>query len=228
MRERFENQLMQLNTELITMGALCEEAIACAVKYLLEGNVKMKESAADIEKRTDRKERDIETLCMRLLLMQQPVAADLRTVSSALKMISDMERIGDQAYDISEIAEYIVNKPIRGRVHISDMAETAAQMVTLSVESFVKKDLQLARSVIKLDDKVDGLFLTVKNELIEAVRSNNENGETLVDLMMTAKYFERIGDHAVNIAEQVIYAVTGVHDSKSTGDEPSEQLIFDE
>ena len=105
MRERFENQLTRLNTELITMGALCEEAIACAVKYLLEGNVKMKENAADIEKQTDRKERDIETLCMRLLLMQQPVATDLRTVSSALKMISDMERIGDQEYDISEIAE---------------------------------------------------------------------------------------------------------------------------
>ncbi len=228
MRERFENQLTRLNTELITMGALCEEAIACAVKYLLEGDIKMKENADDIEKQTDRKERDIETLCMRLLLMQQPVATDLRTVSSALKMISDMERIGDQAYDISEIAEYVINKPISGRVHISDMAETAAKMVTLSVESFVKKDLKLARSVIELDDRVDGLFLTVKNELIEAVRGNNENGEALVDLLMTAKYFERIGDHAVNIAEQVIYAVTGSHNCKNMGNKLSEQLIFDE
>lgn len=225
MRERFENQLTRLNTELITMGALCEEAIACAVKYLLEGNVKMKENAADIEKQTDRKERDIETLCMRLLLMQQPVATDLRTVSSALKMISDMERIGDQAYDISEIAEYVINKPIIGRVHISDMAETAVTMVTLSVESFVKKDLKLARSVIELDDKVDSLFLTIKNELIEAVRNGGDNGEVLIDLLMTAKYFERIGDHAVNIAEQVIYAVTG---SKNIPDASEGQLIFDE
>lgn len=225
MRERFENQLTRLNTELITMGALCEEAIACAVKYLLEGNVKMKENAADIEKQTDRKERDIETLCMRLLLMQQPVATDLRTVSSALKMISDMERIGDQAYDISEIAEYVINKPIIGRVHISDMAETAVTMVTLSVESFVKKDIGLARSVIELDDKVDGLFLTIKNELIEVVRNGGDNGEVLIDLLMTAKYFERIGDHAVNIAEQVIYAVTG---SKNIPDVSEGQLIFDE
>ena len=225
MRERFENQLTRLNTELITMGALCEEAIACAVKYLLEGNVKMKENAADIEKQTDRKERDIETLCMRLLLMQQPVATDLRTVSSALKMISDMERIGDQAYDISEIAEYVINKPIIGRVHISDMAETAVTMVTLSVESFVKKDLKLARSVIELDDKVDSLFLTIKNELIEAVRNGGDNGEVLIDLLMTAKYFERKGDHAVNIAEQVIYAVTG---SKNVPDVSEGQLIFDE
>ena len=225
MRERFERQLMQLNTELIAMGALCEDAIDCAVKYLLENDKKMKENASEIEKQIDRKERDIETICLRILLQQQPVAADLRTVSSALKMISDMERIGDQAYDISEIAEYVINKPIIGRVHISDMAETAVTMVTLSVESFVKKDLKLARSVIELDDKVDSLFLTIKNELIEAVRNGGDNGEVLIDLLMTAKYFERIGDHAVNIAEQVIYAVTG---SKNVPDVSEGQLIFDE
>lgn len=222
MRERFERQLMQLNTELIAMGALCEDAIDCAVKYLLENDKKMKENASEIEKQIDRKERDIETICLRILLQQQPVAADLRTVSSALKMISDMERIGDQAYDISEIAEYVVGKEITNKVHIADMADTAAKMVTLSVESFVKKDISLAQSAIALDNKVDELFLTVKSELTEAVRQGCDNGEALVDLLMTAKYFERIGDHAENIAEWVIYAVTG---SRShTG----EQLIFDE
>ncbi len=202
---------MQLNTELIAMGALCEEAIDCAVKYLLENDKKMKENASEIEKQIDRKERDIETICLRILLQQQPVAADLRTVSSALKMISDMERIGDQAYDISEIAEYVVGKEITNKVHIADMADTAAKMVTLSVESFVRKDISLAQSAIALDNKVDELFLTVKSELTEAVRQGSDNGETLIDLLMIAKYFERIGDHAENIAEWVIYSITGHH-----------------
>ena len=222
MRERFESQLMQLNTELIAMGALCEDAIDCAVKYLLKNDKKMKNNAADIEKQIDRKERDIETICLRILLQQQPVATDLRTVSSALKMISDMERIGDQAYDISEIGEYVVSAGIPNEVHIADMADTATNMVTMSVESFVRKDINLAQSAIALDDKVDELFLTVKSELTEAVRQGENNGEMLIDLLMIAKYFERIGDHAVNIAEWVIYAVTG---SRShTG----EQLIFEE
>lgn len=222
MRERFESQLMQLNTELIAMGALCEDAIDCAVKYLLKNDKKMKNNATDIEKQIDRKERDIETICLRILLQQQPVATDLRTVSSALKMISDMERIGDQAYDISEIGEYVVNAGIPNEVHIADMADTATNMVTMSVESFVRKDINLAQSAIALDDKVDELFLTVKSELTEAVRQGENNGEMLIDLLMIAKYFERIGDHAVNIAEWVIYAVTG---SRShTG----EQLIFEE
>ena len=222
MRERFESQLMQLNTELIAMGALCEDAIDCAVKYLLKNDKKMKNKPARNEKQIDRKERDIETICLRILLQQQPVATDLRTVSSALKMISDMERIGDQAYDISEIGEYVVNAGIPNEVHIADMADTATNMVTMSVESFVRKDINLAQSAIALDDKVDELFLTVKSELTEAVRQGENNGEMLIDLLMIAKYFERIGDHAVNIAEWVIYAVTG---SRShTG----EQLIFEE
>lgn len=204
------------------MGALCEDAIDCAVKYLLENDKKMKENASEIEKQIDRKERDIETICLRILLQQQPVAADLRTVSSALKMISDMERIGDQAYDISEIAEYVVGKEITNKVHIADMADTTAKMVTLSVESFVRKDISLAQSAIALDNKVDELFLTVKSELTEAVRQGSDNGEALVDLLMMAKYFERIGDHAENIAEWVIYAVTG---SRS---HTNEQLIFEE
>lgn len=225
MRDNFERQLMQLNTELITMGALCEDAIDCAVKCLRESDKKAKENAADLEKQIDRKERDIETMCLRIILHQQPVAADLRTVSSALKMISDMERIGDQAYDISEIAEYVADREITNEVHIADMAETAAKMVTMSVESFVKRDIGLARAAIALDDKVDELFLKVKSGLIEAVRQGEDNGETLIDLLMIAKYFERIGDHAENIAEWVIYSVTG---SKNIPDASEVQLIFDE
>jgi phosphate transport system protein len=212
MRNRFDNQLMQLNSELIAMGGLCEEAIACAVKYLTENDVGMKENAIEAEKQIDRREHEIEALCMRLLMQQQPVARDLRTVSSALKMISDMERIGDQAADIAEIAEFVTKSETLGKIHISDMANAAARMVTDSVESFVKKDIALAHTAIALDDEVDKLFLRVKSELISAVRSGNDNAEALIDLLMIAKYFERIGDHAVNIAESVIYSVTGEYE----------------
>lgn len=212
MRNRFDNQLMQLNSELITMGALCEDAISCAVKYLTENNLQMKENAIEAEKQLDRKEREIENLCMRLLMQQQPVARDLRTISSALKMISDMERIGDQAADIAEIAKYVTNSKMTSEIHITDMAIASSRMVTDSVESFVKKDIQLAHSSIALDDTVDELFKCVKNELIDAVKSENDNAQALIDLLMIAKYFERIGDHAVNIAEWVIYSITGEHE----------------
>lgn len=212
MRNRFDNQLMQLNSELITMGALCEDAISCAVKYLTENNLQMKENAIEAEKQIDRKERKIENLCMRLLMQQQPVARDLRTISSALKMISDMERIGDQAADIAEIAKYVTNSKMTSEIHITDMAIASSRMVTDSVESFVKKDIQLAHSSIALDDTVDELFKRVKNELIDAVKSENDNAQALIDLLMIAKYFERIGDHAVNIAEWVIYSITGEHE----------------
>ncbi len=212
MRTRFEFQLNQLNTELILMGALCEDAISCAVKYLIENDHKMKENVAEAEEQINRKMRDIEGLCMRLLIQQQPVATDLRVISSALKMISDMERIGDQAFDISEIAEYVSSSGMNSKTHISDMAEAASRMVTNCVESFVKKDVEAARAVVKMDDEVDDLFIQLKNELIEAIRSNKEDAEALVDLLMIAKYFERIGDHAVNIAQWVIYAIIGEHE----------------
>ena len=212
MRTRFEFQLNQLNTELILMGALCEAAISCAVKYLIENDHKMKENVAEAEEQINRKMRDIEGLCMRLLIQQQPVATDLRVISSALKMISDMERIGDQAFDISEIAEYVSSSGMNSKTHISDMAEAASRMVTNCVESFVKKDVEAARAVVKMDDEVDDLFIQLKNELIEAIRSNKEDAEALVDLLMIAKYFERIGDHAVNIAQWVIYAIIGEHE----------------
>ena len=194
------------------MGALCEDAISCAVKYLIENDHKMKENVAEAEEQINRKMRDIEGLCMRLLIQQQPVATDLRVISSALKMISEMERSGDQAFDISEIAEYVSSSGMNSKTHISDMAEAASRMVTNCVESFVKKDVEAARAVVKMDDEVDDLFIQLKNELIEAIRSNKEDAEALVDLLMIAKYFERIGDHAVNIAQWVIYAIIGEHE----------------
>ena len=212
MRSHFDEQLNILNNELITMGALCEEAIASAVKLLTENSPEIKENAIQNDKQIDRKEKEIETLCMRLLLQQQPVASDLRVISSALKMISDMERIGDQASDIAEMAEYTAVDAVQSKVHIIDMAAATIKMVTESVDSFVKKDINAARAVIKHDSIVDGLFDKVKGELIDAVQQRSANAETLIDMLMIAKYLERIGDHAENIAEWVIYSITGEHE----------------
>ena len=199
MREHFEEELSKLSNALVEMGALCEDAISCAVKYLLKNDAQMKKNAAEAEKQIDQKEREIETMCMRLLIQQQPVATDFRMITSALKMISDMERIGDQALDIAEIAEYVTDD-IKSK-----------KMVMNSVDSYVRKDIGIANSVIGLDDTVDALFDKAKSELINVIRTENENAEGLLDLLMVAKYFERIGDHAENIAEWVIFAVTGNH-----------------
>lgn len=211
MRDNFNKQLSNLNNELILMGALCEEAISSAAKLLFENDTTMKENVLETEKQIDRKERNIENLCVKLIMQQQPVAKDLRLISSALKMISDLERIGDQASDISEIAEYVTVYGIQSETHIADMAKVAIKMVTDSVDSFVKKDIALAEQVIKHDDVVDDLFVKVKNELINSVQNENKNAEALIDLLMIAKYFERIGDHAENVAEWVIYSLTGKH-----------------
>ncbi len=212
MRNKFDSQLEKLNLELITMGALCEDAISASVKAMLEGDDALCEKVFAADAEIDQKERDIETICMKLLLQQQPVARDLRVISSALKMISDMERIGDQASDIAEITKFIKNSNVKSRVHISDMAEAAIKMVTDSVESFVKKDLSLARAVMEYDDKVDNLFDCVKDELVRLISEDRANGEFCIDLLMIAKYLERIGDHAVNIAEWVEYSITGSHE----------------
>ena len=212
MRTRFDEQLEQLNVLLIDMGALCEEAINYAVGALNEGSEKMRKLTYETDKHIDDREREIENLCLKLLLQQQPVARDLRQISSALKMISDMERIGDQAEDIAEITKSI-KKPkeeICGD-HISDMTKIAISMVTESVDSFVKKDLEIARAVIKKDDIVDQLFLEVKDDIISAVREDKTPGEYFVDILMIAKYLERISDHAVNVAEWVIFSLTGQH-----------------
>ena len=210
MREHFEEELSKLSNALVEMGALCEDAISCAVKYLLKNDAQMKKNAAEAEKQIDQKEREIETMCMRLLIQQQPVATDFRMITSALKMISDMERIGDQALDIAESAEYVTDD-IKSKINITEMADTTVKMVMNSVDSYVRKDIDIANSVIGLDDTVDALFDKAKSELINVIRTENENAEGLLDLLMVAKYFERIGDHAENIAEWVIFAVTGNH-----------------
>lgn len=217
MRNRFEEQLGMLNVEMIRMGALCEDAISYASRTLM-GELNMQEQVYKTEREIDQKERDIESLCMRLLLQQQPVAKDLRVVSSALRMISDMERIGDQTSDIAEICGFLNDllkgQDLESQVHIRGMAEAASKMVTMSVDSFVKKDLDLAQNVIRYDDVVDDLFNKVKGELIELLgrgdRSTDES-EFCIDMLMIAKYFERIGDHATNIAEWVEFSITGSH-----------------
>ena len=211
MRNKFDSQLEKLNLELITMGALCEDAISASVKGFLDDDDALCQKAVETEDEINRKERDIESICMKLLLEQQPVARDLRVISSALKMISDMERIGDQAYDIAEIAKFIKNSNVKSKIHIKDMAAAATKMVTDSVESFVKKDVELARAVMAYDDKVDNLFDCVKDELVQLITEDKANGEFCIDLLMIAKYLERIGDHAVNIAKWVEYSITGTH-----------------
>ena len=216
MRIRFEQQLEQLNIELIKMGALCESAINKANEALLNVD-KNEECVAEvmgIEDEINQKELDIEAPCMKLLLQQQPVARDLRQISSALKMISDMERIGDQASDIAEICSFLQGWETESRLHIRDMAEATMKMVTESIDSFVKKDLNIAKEVILYDDVVDELFGKVKQELIGLLTRedrNEELGEFCIDMLMIAKYFERIGDHATNIAEWVEYSITGTH-----------------
>lgn len=211
MRNRFERQLESLHEELIAMGALCEEAISAGIKALLEDNSDMALRAIEHEREIDQSERDIETLCMKLLLQQQPVARDLRTISSALKMISDMERIGDQAADIAEIVPHVDKSTLPGVSHIEEMAYAASKMVTDSVASFVKNDLNMAQGVIQYDDVVDHSFLAVREELIALLRSDSGSAAQALDLLMIAKYLERIGDHAVNVAQWVIFSITGKH-----------------
>lgn len=209
MRSRFDQQLERLHLELTRMGAQCEQAIAAGIKALLEDDDEMAGEAIAIEREIDQQEREIESLCMKLLLQQQPVARDLRMVSSALKMISDMERIGDQAADIAEITRYIGGAPLPGQVRLKEMAQAAAKMVAGSVDAFVKRDLNLAGGVIQYDDVVDELFVRIKEELTELIRRDASSAEEALDLLMIAKYLERIGDHAVNLAEWVEYSITG-------------------
>lgn len=211
MRSRFDVQLEQLNSELITLGSLCTEAISHATKALLEGDIAEVNIVKDADRQIDQKERDIENLCFRLLLQQQPVARDLRTISAALKMISDMERIGDQAADIAEIVTYGATASVVNLIDIRDMGSATIEMVKLSVDSFIKKDRELAREVMFRDDVVDELFGRVKEEITTLIRNSDISSDAALDLLMIAKYFERIGDHAVNIAEWVEYSVTGVH-----------------
>lgn len=210
MRSRFDEQLARLNQELIEMGALCEEAISLAAAALAEGDGR-EAGVAALDREIDQKERDIETLCLKLLLQQQPVARDLRQISAALKMITDMERIGDQAEDIAEIITFLGGRTADEHTRITRMAKATTQMVTDSIDAFVRQDVSIAERVIRSDDIVDDCFVEVKNSLISMIAANPQEGEFTLDLLMIAKYFERIGDHATNIAEWVVFSVTGVH-----------------
>lgn len=212
MRNRFDRQLVQLNNELIEMGGMIEKAISDTVKALVNQDIELASNVIEYDEEIDHQEREIEQLCLKLLLQQQPVAKDLRLISAALKMITDMERIGDHATDISEITiELSKESYIKKLDHIQQMAKETMVMLVQSVEAFVNKDMDKARDVIVHDDVVDDLFNKVKAELIAMIHEDVNAGEQASDLLMAAKYFERIGDHATNISEWVIFSITGQH-----------------
>ena len=210
-RSRFDEQLELLNRELIEMGALCEQVISMAARALMSGDTKLAAQITPLDGEIDQMERDVESRCLKLLLQQQPVAKDLRQVSAALKMVTDMERIGDQASDIAEIIGYLKGRGGEDCAFIGQMGEATIRMVSGSIDAFVRRDTKLADEVIAHDDIVDAYFLKVKTALIQYIAASPDDGEYALDLLMIAKYFERIGDHAVNIAEWVLFSVTGVH-----------------
>lgn len=213
MRNKFNEQLEYLNKEMTQMGNLCQQVISKAIKITMDYEKQnMKSEVLEMDSEIDRKEREIENICMKLLLRQQPVATDLRIISSALKMISDMERIGDQAADIVELSEYVKDSEMKHSIHLEDMAKEVMKMVENSVDSFVNKDLFMARTVIISDDIVDSYFDDIKKQLIKQIAKVQNDGEECIDLLMIAKYLERIGDHATNIAEGVEYSILGRHD----------------
>ncbi len=219
MRSRLDAQLEQLHTALIEMGALIEYAISSAADALFGQDVAQASRSIAFDREVDQKEKDIESLCLRLLLQQQPVARDLRLISAALKMITDMERIGDQSADIAEIVSHLAGAPyITDLSALRRMAEAACGMVKRSVDAFVQRDLALAQAVVADDDFVDAQFCAVRRTLVELLRRDASCGEQALDLLMVAKYLERIGDHAVNIAEWVIYSITGVHKNEELVD----------
>lgn len=212
MRSRFDSELKRLNNELIKMGVLIEKAIDNAITAFEVQDIELARAASSFDENINEKEKEIESLCLKLLLQQQPVAKDLRLISSALKMITDMERIGDQAADIADIVIVMSASPYTTQFEdISKMAKVTANMVTDSVDAFVKRDIALAQMVCDRDDYVDSLFLKVRGELIELISEDSQKGELALDMFMIAKYFERIGDHAVNVAEWVAFSITGKH-----------------
>ncbi len=211
MRSQLDEQLAQLNREMIEMGSLCEEVISMASRALTEMDKDLARKVAPLDSEIDQKESTIENMCLRLLLQQQPVARDLRQISAALKMITDMERIGDQAEDISEIICLLENHSVENDALLREMAKAVIKMVTQSVDAYVKRDIILAEKVVSDDDIVDNYFDLVKAALIKKIAANPADGAYAIDLLIIAKYYERIGDHAVNIAEWVIFSVTGTH-----------------
>ena len=213
MRNRFDRQLQLLDEELTHMGELCEVAIANATNALTEGDLEQAQAVIEADEEIDQLEKEIEGLCMKLLLQQQPVARDLRLISSALKMITDMERIGDQAADIAEITVSMAE--VGGTIDLAPIQEMSAitmQMVEKSIGAFVNKDDELATKVIYMDDQVDDCFDSIKTQIINLINKNTEVGEKATDILMIAKYLERIGDHATNIADWVVYSIRGKHE----------------
>ena len=213
MRIHFDEQLDQLNKEIINMGSLIDQAIGMAVEALIKQDVNKAKKAMEFDEEVDHQEKVIETLCLKLLLQQQPVAKDLRIISAALKMITDMERIGDHASDISDLAIQLSGLPhIEQLTHIEQMAKETMVMLIQGLEAYVERNYEKAEEVIAHDDIIDDLFAKVKQELIDIIQKNSDCAGQAADLLMVAKYFERIGDHATNIAEWVIFSITGKHE----------------
>lgn len=211
-QSRFEKQLAALNEQMVQMGSMVEQSIEMAASALVKQDTEKAEQVIEYATDVSNQERQIESACMKLLLCQQPVAKDLRTISSALKMITDMERIAVQSAEISELTIRMADTPyIKKLEHIQDMAKETILMVVKSIEAFVNRDLEQAQEVISMDDRVDDLFIAIKNELIQLINEDTSNGEQATDLLMIGKYFERIGDHAVNIAQWVTFSITGTH-----------------
>lgn len=215
MRSRFDQQLALLNRELTLMGALCEDILSKVSQSMVDWDPDLKKNIQPVAQEIDQKERDIEALCLKLILHQQPVARDLRVISAALKIITDMERIGDQAEDIAEIIAYLGGRTGDTHTQIQKMARAAIGMVVDSVDAYVRKDLALAEKAIQEDDVVDNYFAAIKKDLIGWIAQQPQDGEYALDLLMIAKYLERIGDHATNIAEWVIFSITGKHEEES-------------
>ena len=210
MREYFDLELKALNDKLIEMGALVEGAIKNTITIITNGEYDKLETSRIIEEKINNMEREIQNYCLNLLLLQSPVAGDLRTVSAALKMITDLERIGDQAIDIAEMSIYLKDcENIYSMTHLSEMAERSSNMVTTAIDAFVKKDLRLAKTVATMDDAIDDLFNKVKQEVIDIINANKELDQQAIDVLLIAKYFEKIGDHAENIGEWVVFSITG-------------------
>ncbi len=211
MRSRFDEQLSLLNKKMIEMGTECVELITLVAKALLKGDIEGARQAKKQGHEIDQMEREIEGICLKLLLQQQPVAKDLRAISAALKMITDMERIGDQAEDIAEIIPFLNGRTGAEFSDFKPMAEATCKMVTDSIDAYVKQDVALAKAVVEHDDIVDDAFDRMKDMLIKMISEDKADGEYAIDLLMIAKYFERIGDHAVNVAQWVEFSVTGIH-----------------
>ena len=212
MRANFDNKLSELNKKLLSMAAMTEQIIAMSIKSLEEQDTKLARETVEFDAKINEAEREVERICLNLLLQQQPVfAEDRRRVSAALKMITDIERVGDQSADIADLNIQLIKKKQKWDLSdISEMARAATQMVNDAIDAYVNDDENLARKVISSDDKIDELFVKTKDKIIDEI-ADKANGEKAIDTLMVAKYFERIGDHAVNIAEWVVFSVTGVH-----------------